>query len=444
MNERLARASGGLVVKTRRNSRGYHHGALASGARKRSGRNDLAAVRSRSLSRATSDAHRPRRERRALAPSRERKSGAHSRRILHRRHRVAIARLVGGDRPAPAAGATRADRRRNQHFHDALAKARDGAHLGPASSAVGIEKRASRGSGADPPGYRISTRSRSWFAGITSLPIALQPDDDRAYGVAPKPVADDSSASAIVDVHIRVLSLLLGLPDHDPGDVPKGANAILVTHDLTPSLTVQLDREAIAAVATDAGTRISHVAILARSLGLPAVVGLRDGTQRIKVGDRLIRRRCGSSRYPVRAESALGAAASARRDGGADAPWPRRAGDTGPVRLASPTSISPKLTVRGAQRGRRWPTSSFLVVRSPPCLTRTADRAIGRSLYHFFVDRASYPTYDIGGDNAVGGRAQPNPCGLRAIRCASMSRAVRHQLRRCCGRTAWISYHLRS
>jgi phosphoenolpyruvate-protein phosphotransferase (PTS system enzyme I) len=92
----------------------------------------------------------------------------------------------------------------------------------------------------------------------------------------------------LVDVHIRVLSLLLGLPDHDPGDVPKGSNAILVTHDLTPSLTVQLDREAIAAIATDAGTRISHVAILARSLALPAVVGLLDGTQRIDVGDRLI------------------------------------------------------------------------------------------------------------------------------------------------------------
>src|SRR5437868_1988775 len=49
----------------------------------------------------------------------------------------------------------------------------------------------------------------------------------------------------LIDVHIRVLSVLLGLPDHDPVDLPKGANKILVTHDLTPSLTVQLDREAI-------------------------------------------------------------------------------------------------------------------------------------------------------------------------------------------------------
>ncbi|HEX3865455.1 MAG TPA: phosphoenolpyruvate-utilizing N-terminal domain-containing protein, partial [Gemmatimonadaceae bacterium] len=83
------------------------------------------------------------------------------------------------------------------------------------------------------------------------------------------------------DVEIRVLTLLLDLPDHDPVDLPKGANAILVTHDLTPSLTVQLDRQAIAGIATDAGTRTSHVAILARSLGLPAIVGLRVATQEL-------------------------------------------------------------------------------------------------------------------------------------------------------------------
>ena len=94
--------------------------------------------------------------------------------------------------------------------------------------------------------------------------------------------------SDLTDVHIRVLSLLLNLGDHDPIDVAKGSNTILVTHDLTPSLTVQLDREAIAAIATDAGTRTSHVAILARSLGLPAVVGLRDATMRLHPGARAI------------------------------------------------------------------------------------------------------------------------------------------------------------
>lgn len=92
----------------------------------------------------------------------------------------------------------------------------------------------------------------------------------------------------LIDVHIRVLSILLGLPDHDPVDLPKGSNKILVTHDLTPSLTVQLDREAIIGIATDAGTRTSHVAILARSLGLPAVVGLRDATERLNGSEHVI------------------------------------------------------------------------------------------------------------------------------------------------------------
>ncbi len=92
----------------------------------------------------------------------------------------------------------------------------------------------------------------------------------------------------LIDVHIRVLSILLGLPDHDPVDLPKGSNKILVTHDLTPSLTVQLDREAIIGIATDAGTRTSHVAILARSLGLPAVVGLREATKRLVGNEHVI------------------------------------------------------------------------------------------------------------------------------------------------------------
>ena len=92
----------------------------------------------------------------------------------------------------------------------------------------------------------------------------------------------------LIDIHIRVLSILLGLPDHDPVDLPKGSNKILVTHDLTPSLTVQLDREAIIGIATDAGTRTSHVAILARSLGLPAVVGLREATRRLNGNEHVI------------------------------------------------------------------------------------------------------------------------------------------------------------
>jgi phosphotransferase system enzyme I (PtsI) len=94
--------------------------------------------------------------------------------------------------------------------------------------------------------------------------------------------------SDLLDVHIRVLAILMNLPDHDPVDVPAGARVVLVTHDLTPGLTVQLDRTAIVGIATDAGTRTSHVAILARSLGLPAVVGLRTATASLAGRERVI------------------------------------------------------------------------------------------------------------------------------------------------------------
>jgi phosphotransferase system enzyme I (PtsI) len=92
----------------------------------------------------------------------------------------------------------------------------------------------------------------------------------------------------ILDLEIRMLSILLGLQDHDPLDIPSGDPVVLVSHDLTPSLTVQLERSAITAIATDVGTRTSHVAILARSLGIPAVVGLRDATGRLHGGELVI------------------------------------------------------------------------------------------------------------------------------------------------------------
>ena len=85
------------------------------------------------------------------------------------------------------------------------------------------------------------------------------------------------------DLKIRLLTRLLGLPD--PTAVVLGADpVILVAANITPSLTVQLDSERVAGIATDGGTRTSHWAILARSLSIPAVVGLRDITNQVREG----------------------------------------------------------------------------------------------------------------------------------------------------------------
>jgi phosphotransferase system enzyme I (PtsI) len=69
--------------------------------------------------------------------------------------------------------------------------------------------------------------------------------------------------------------------------------AVIVARDLTPSQTVGFDRERVVAFATDAGGKTSHTAIVARALGIPAVVGLErvtdgaeDGVTIIVDGDR--------------------------------------------------------------------------------------------------------------------------------------------------------------
>src|SRR5467141_2923592 len=54
---------------------------------------------------------------------------------------------------------------------------------------------------------------------------------------------------------------------------------ILVAHNLTPSDAASMDRQLVLAIATDLGSRTSHTAIIARSLNIPAVVGLHDATE---------------------------------------------------------------------------------------------------------------------------------------------------------------------
>jgi phosphoenolpyruvate-protein phosphotransferase (PTS system enzyme I) len=60
---------------------------------------------------------------------------------------------------------------------------------------------------------------------------------------------------------------------------------ILVSHDLSPSTTAQLDRKFVIGFATDIGGKTSHTAIMARSLDIPAVVGLQNASEELQSGD---------------------------------------------------------------------------------------------------------------------------------------------------------------
>jgi len=93
--------------------------------------------------------------------------------------------------------------------------------------------------------------------------------------------------SDVEDVRRRVLNSLSGTTDvNTVGSVNE--ESILVSHDLTPSDTMMIDRRFVIGVATDLGGRTSHAAILARSFGIPAVVGLDGLTGHVRHGDAII------------------------------------------------------------------------------------------------------------------------------------------------------------
>ena len=92
-------------------------------------------------------------------------------------------------------------------------------------------------------------------------------------------------ANDVRDVGLRVLSVLTGTEIGQP-EYPK--NSILVTEDLSPSDTAALDRTRVAGFCTTRGGATSHVAILARSVGIPALAGIEPGALELANGTRVI------------------------------------------------------------------------------------------------------------------------------------------------------------
>ena len=93
-------------------------------------------------------------------------------------------------------------------------------------------------------------------------------------------------AADIKDVSKRIISNLAG-KGGDAFAITE-ENTIVVAHDLTPSDTAQLDRSKVVGFITDIGGRTSHAAIMARTLEIPAVLGLGDITTSVKTGDKVI------------------------------------------------------------------------------------------------------------------------------------------------------------
>ncbi len=107
------------------------------------------------------------------------------------------------------------------------------------------------------------------------------------YASTLEAVEDDylrERATDMRDVTARILNNLLGR-QHDIDLKHLRESCIIVSHDLTPSNTAQLDKRHVLGFATDVGSVTSHTAIMARSLRIPALVGLGDASARLKTGD---------------------------------------------------------------------------------------------------------------------------------------------------------------
>ncbi len=93
-------------------------------------------------------------------------------------------------------------------------------------------------------------------------------------------------AADIRDVTKRVLAHLLGVTISNPSLISE--EVVIIAEDLTPSDTAQLNRQYVKGFATDIGGRTSHSAIMARSLGVPAVGGTKAITAEGQNGDIVI------------------------------------------------------------------------------------------------------------------------------------------------------------
>ena len=93
-------------------------------------------------------------------------------------------------------------------------------------------------------------------------------------------------ATDVKDIRSRLLGILLGAASVDLSNLPAGT--VLVTRELTPSMTVGLQKKNVAAIITATGGKTSHSAILARALQVPAVLSVTKVLEVVQDGDGLI------------------------------------------------------------------------------------------------------------------------------------------------------------
>ena len=88
------------------------------------------------------------------------------------------------------------------------------------------------------------------------------------------------------DVYSRILGHLLKAQRVSLTSLAE--DCVLVAHNLLPSDVISMDKRRVMGLASDSGSKTSHVAILARSFAIPAVLGLSEASRQVQQGDTVI------------------------------------------------------------------------------------------------------------------------------------------------------------
>ena len=233
----------------------------------------------------------------------------------------------------------------------------------------------------------------------------------------------------LTGVQQRVLNRLLGRPDDEQLHA-HGRPAIVVTRELTPGLTIQFERDHVVGFVSEEGTRTAHAAILARSLGIPCIMGMPHALERIPAGSEVVMDGTRGTVVVAPSPEELGQAKvfEHRRtalmdelDRGAHAPAATTDGHRVVLRgnLDLPEELEP-LARHGAEGVGLLRTEFMVVGRSAlPAEDEQVDyfrRVARRFAGHPILVRS----YDVGGDKfpaAFRIESEPNPfLGWRAIR----------------------------
>ena len=244
------------------------------------------------------------------------------------------------------------------------------------------------------------------------------------------------------DIRSRVLARLAG-HEGDPLALPTG-KAVIATEDLTPGVAVRLDPRRVLGVASGSGSRTSHSTMLARSLGIPAVVGLGKSLARIVDGETVLLDG-GNGRVivqPGQAEVAAHDRMARRLSEYREVPVEREPSPlftADGVRVHLRANIDQPHDVPAARRvgaeGVGLFRSEFLVIGRRVIPSEEEQYRAYREVLEGFPDHpVTLRTFDIGGDKFplfLDVPAEENPyLGWRAIRvCLDLPELFRNQLR---------------